>query len=84
MNAEEPKAAAPIPESSAQVKAALESAFNGSFDFVLKAFEGDTVLMAYLDGLVDKLLISESIVTPITQAVHEIKNGGPKKKRPSI
>lgn len=81
MNAEEPKVAAAIPASSAQVKAALESAFNGSFDFVLKAFEGDTVLMAYLDGLVDKLLISESIVTPITQTVHEIKNGGPKKKK---
>jgi spore germination protein KA len=37
--------------------------------------------MAYLDGLVDKLLISESTVTPITQIVHEIKNGGPKKRK---
>jgi spore germination protein KA len=81
INAEETKEAAPIPTSSVQVKASLESAFNGSFDFVLKAFEGDTVLMAYLDGLVDKLLISESIVTPITQIVHEIKNGGPKKRK---
>ncbi len=81
MNAEEPKEAAPIPASSAQVKAALENAFNGSFDFVLKAFEDDTVLMAYIDGLVDKLLISESIVTPLIQTVHEIKNGGPKKKK---
>ena len=81
MNAKEPKAAAPIPASSAQVKAALENAFNGSFDFVLKAFEGDTVLMAYLDGLVDKLLISETVVTPITQTVYEIKNGGQKKKK---
>ncbi len=81
MNAEEPKKAVPIPASSAQVKAALESAFNGSFDFVLKAFEDDTVLMTYLDGLVDKLLISESIVTPIVQVVDEIKTGGNKKKK---
>ena len=81
MNAEEPKKTSPIPSSSAQVKAALESAFNGSFDFVLRAFEDDTVLMAYLDGLVDKLLISESVVTPIMQVVDEIKTGGVQTKK---
>lgn len=80
MNEEEPKKAVPIPTSSAEVKTALESAFNGSFDFVIKAFEGDTVLMAYIEGLVDKLLISESIVAPITQTVNEFKTERTKMK----
>jgi len=81
MNAEEPKESVPIPTSSMQVKAALKRTFNGSFDFVLKGFGNDTVLMAYIDGLVDKLLISESIVAPIVQTVNEIENAGPKKRK---
>ena len=82
MNAEEPKKeAVPIPASSEQIKAALIKAFNSSFDFEIKTFEGDTVLMAYINGLVDKLLISESIVAPIAKAVNEMNIGGQKKKK---
>lgn len=81
MNAEEPKEPAPIPQTSAEVKAVLENIFNGSFDFKIRSFEGDTVLMAYIDGLVDKLLIAETIVEPIMQAAKEIKAGGPEKKK---
>lgn len=81
MNAEEPKAPVQIPQSSAQIKDMLNSAFNGSFDFKIKAFADDTVLMAFLDGMVDKLLISESVVVPIAQVVNEMKTGGPEKKK---
>lgn len=81
MNAEEPKVPVPIPSSSAEIKAALENAFNGSFDFVIKSFEDDLVIMAFIDGLVDKLLMAETVVEPIMQAVKEIKAGGSEKKK---
>jgi spore germination protein KA len=81
MNAEEPKEAVPIPKTSAEVKTALEKAFNGSFDFKVRSFENDTVLMAYIDNLVDKLLIAQTIVEPMMQAAKEIKSGGPEKKK---
>jgi spore germination protein KA len=81
VNAEEPKKPVAIPTSSAEIKTALENAFNGSFDFKIRSFEGDTVLMAYIDGLVDKLLIAQTIVEPMMQAAKEIKVGGAEKKK---
>lgn len=52
MNTEEPEVPVPIPQSSAQVKAELEKTFNNSFDFKIKLFKDDIILMAFIDGLV--------------------------------
>ena len=78
MNAEEPIVPVPIPQSGAQVKALLEKTFNGSFDFKIKAFENDIVIMAFIDGLVDKALIDSSVVQPIMAVMGELKAAEPK------
>jgi spore germination protein KA len=80
MNAEEPIVPVPIPQSGAQVKALLEKTFNGSFDFKIKAFENDIVIMAFIDGLVDKALIDSSVVQPILAVMGELKAAEPKGK----
>ena len=80
MNAEEPKIPVPIPSSAAQIKQALETSFNGSFDFKIKQFENDTVLMAFLEGFVNKELVSAAVVRPIIHVIGEIEAGERNKK----
>jgi spore germination protein KA len=72
MNAEAEVVPVAIPQSGAQTMEALQNAFNGSFDFKVVTFEADTVIMAFLEGMVDKLLISESVIEPIKASVNEM------------
>ena len=73
MNAETPAAPVPVPKTGAGVKALLEKDFNGSFDFKIKTFAGDTVVMAFIDGLVDKVMVEMSVVKPIQAVAGELK-----------
>ena len=80
MNAEEPVVPVPIPRSAAEVKAKLEETFSHSFDVKIRVFDCNVVVVAFIDGLVDKLLIEEAVSKPLAQRMEEIKNGGPEKK----
>jgi spore germination protein KA len=80
MNAEPEIIPVPIPQSGMLVKEKLQEAFNGSTDFKLMEFGANTVLMAYLEGMVDKLLISESVIEPIKASLNEMETDMAKKK----
>lgn len=71
MNTESEAVPVPIPQSSSQIKEKLQKAFNGSFDFKVMVIGSDTVIMAFLEGMVDKLLISECVIEPIKAIMTE-------------
>lgn len=73
MNIEEPPTSIPIPRSIMNVKAEIEKAFSNSFDLEVKVLGNNSVLIAYLDGLVDKLLISDTVVKPINELIDQNK-----------
>lgn len=73
MNAEEPRVPVPIPTSTKQIEEQLQKAFHNSFDFKLKMFEGNLVLMAFIEGMIDKQLISESIVKSLMAVYDQLK-----------
>jgi spore germination protein KA len=80
MNAEIESIPVPIPQSSSQVVEELKKAFNGSFDFKIMTFGNNTVIMAFIDGIVDKLLISKSVIEPINAITKEMETDESKKK----
>ncbi|MDR3644186.1 MAG: spore germination protein [Clostridia bacterium] len=80
MNAETEVIPVPIPQTGPQVKQALQKAFNGSFDFKLLSFGNDTVILAFLEGMVDKLLVSESVIEPIHASIIEMQTQAADKK----
>lgn len=81
MNAETKVVSVPIPQSGSQVIEELQRAFNGSFDFKVMVFGANIVIMAFLDGMVDKLLISSSVIEPIKAILHEMESDALAKKK---
>ncbi len=73
MNEEEEIVPVPIPDSGKQVIEKLQQAFNGSFDFKIMVFGNNTFIMAFLEGMEDKLLISETVIKPLKAIVDEIE-----------
>jgi spore germination protein KA len=61
----------PIPDSGALVIEKLKRAFNGTFDFNMLVFGDNAVIIAFLEGMVDKNLISEAVIPPIQAVVDE-------------
>jgi spore germination protein KA len=73
MNAEDEIVPVAIPQTGAEVLEKLQDSFNGSSDFKAMVFGENTVIMAFLDGMVDKLLISTSVIEPIKEYLIEMK-----------
>ena len=65
MNAQREVIPVPIPASSTLVIEKLKQAFNGTFDFSLLVFGDNAIIIAFLEGMVDKLLISGAVIPPI-------------------
>jgi len=73
MNKEEEIVPVPIPDTGKGVLEKLKQAFNGSFDFKVMVFGDNTFIMAFLEGMEDKLLISEEVIKPMQAIVDEIE-----------
>ncbi len=72
MNAQPEVIPVPIPDSGAQVTEKLKQAFNGTFDFNLLVYGDNAIIVAFLEGMVDKQLISEAVIPPIKEIIGNI------------
>jgi Bacillus/Clostridium GerA spore germination protein. len=74
MNQEPQQEKAPVPDSVSAVRTELEKAFGNSTDVIFKLFSNTSLLLVYIDGMVDKLLLDSDIIRPLMRACQENKN----------
>lgn len=68
MNEEPPVGKAPIPAGLAEVRNRLSESFGHSGDLILKPLNHSSMLLVYIDGMVDRKLLDGDVIRPLVQA----------------